>query len=248
MMQAYRARRLLSVLLGLVASAACSAKTSNTPSVSSAGASSESVCTAGDTRACVGPGACAGGQACDGSGQWSACDCGVAGDGGASSQAGTGGVSGGSGGPSGGSSGNPAGGAAETGGAGTMAGANGASGGSSGVGGVAGVGGYSGSSGAAGAGGETCANALFLKTGIINEPACGEIDGLQCGGCTAKPYGTCNFINPNECAYCTIFPDPGNAGVCNQGSERLWQNCGYMPGCRNANDTRFGDICCPSSM
>ena len=32
-------------------------------------------CTSGDTRTCVGPGACSGGQTCSG-GDWSACDCG----------------------------------------------------------------------------------------------------------------------------------------------------------------------------
>lgn len=33
------------------------------------------VCNSGDTRPCTGPGACQGGQSCDASGTWSACDC-----------------------------------------------------------------------------------------------------------------------------------------------------------------------------
>jgi hypothetical protein len=45
-------------------------------------------CDPGDTRACVGPGSCAGGQLCQADGTWSACDCGLQGGGGAT----TGGV------------------------------------------------------------------------------------------------------------------------------------------------------------
>jgi len=41
-----------------------------------AGGTVEHSCAVGDTRVCVGPGACAGGQACDPSGEWSPCDCG----------------------------------------------------------------------------------------------------------------------------------------------------------------------------
>jgi hypothetical protein len=62
-----------------------------------------SVCTPGDTRACIGPGACDGGQLCLPDGSWGACDCGTAtgGSGGTGGvlEAGTGGtVIGGSGG------------------------------------------------------------------------------------------------------------------------------------------------------
>jgi hypothetical protein len=39
-----------------------------------------SACNAGDTRQCVGPGACAGGQVCGSDRTWSACDCGGSGD------------------------------------------------------------------------------------------------------------------------------------------------------------------------
>lgn len=60
-------------------------------------------CQPGDTRQCVGPGACDGGQACDASGQWSACDCGsaTAGEGGTSGSAGSSQVGGESGAPGG---------------------------------------------------------------------------------------------------------------------------------------------------
>jgi hypothetical protein len=66
--------------------------------------SSVGACTPGDTRVCVGPGACAGGQAClPGGAAWSACDCGS----GAGGTFGTGGV-GGSAGASGGTGGGDA--------------------------------------------------------------------------------------------------------------------------------------------
>lgn len=39
-------------------------------------------CKPNDTRTCVGPGACAGGQVCGADGTWGACDCGAAGSGG----------------------------------------------------------------------------------------------------------------------------------------------------------------------
>jgi non-reducing end alpha-L-arabinofuranosidase len=62
-------------------------------------------CTPGDTRICVGPGACSGGQACLATGSWGACDCGTSssstGGSGASSSSRGGGGSGGSGGSGG---------------------------------------------------------------------------------------------------------------------------------------------------
>lgn len=45
----------------------------------SGGSTTPAACNAGDTRQCVGAGACAGGQVCSG-GTWSACDCGGGGD------------------------------------------------------------------------------------------------------------------------------------------------------------------------
>lgn len=112
------------------------------------------LCSTGETRTCVGPGACQGGQSClpDGSG-FGPCDCGAA--------------TGGSGGSAGGSGGSV--GIGGTGGA-SAGGTAGATGGSSGVGGSAaasagasgsaGGGGSGGSGGAAGAGGlpPHCAN------------------------------------------------------------------------------------------
>lgn len=93
------------------------------------GGESGKVCGLGDTRACLGPGQCAGAQAClsDGSG-YGACECGSpdsgAGGGGAGG-GGTGGDAGpdsASGGTSGGGTGGVAGGAAGSGGAGGVAG------------------------------------------------------------------------------------------------------------------------------
>ncbi len=75
--------------------------------VSSGGCGSESpsdgksdACQSGETRTCVGPGACQGGQQCSASGVWSSCDCG--GVGGSSATGGDGGNSGTGSGASGG--------------------------------------------------------------------------------------------------------------------------------------------------
>lgn len=98
--------------------AACSAKTSGDPNGTSAGAPASAAgsagsagsidstggspssagasgtnsvgqCSPGDTRPCVGPGACSGGQACGGDQKWAACDCGgQSGNGGAPATAG----------------------------------------------------------------------------------------------------------------------------------------------------------------
>jgi len=69
-------------VLGVASVGACGSKTSEMlgPSIAgSAGSSAGAECTAGDTRNCVGPGACDGGQACGRDGRWSQCDCGVSG-------------------------------------------------------------------------------------------------------------------------------------------------------------------------
>ncbi|MBI3206197.1 MAG: hypothetical protein HYZ29_31970 [Myxococcales bacterium] len=56
-------------------------------------------CTPGETRTCVGPGACQGGQLCGANGSWGSCDCGAGGAGGSAGSAGgsTGGAGGGAG-------------------------------------------------------------------------------------------------------------------------------------------------------
>jgi len=118
--------------------------------------STSSVCDPGDTRTCVGPGSCDGGQVCrdDGSG-WEDCDCGTStgGTGGSGNSGGEGGEgatmsSGGSGGTGG--SGGDAGSGAVSGTGGTNAGGAG-SGGTSGAGATSGAGGAG--AGGAGAGG-----------------------------------------------------------------------------------------------
>ena len=48
------------------------------------GATATGDCAPGNTRACVGPGQCAGGQLCGADGRWAACDCGSSGAGGVS--------------------------------------------------------------------------------------------------------------------------------------------------------------------
>lgn len=78
----------------------------------------KTTCSPGDTRTCVGPGACKGGQTCGNDGSWAACDCGGGGSAG-SGGGGTGGASGtgGSGGADSGAAGG--GGAGGTAGSGT---------------------------------------------------------------------------------------------------------------------------------
>lgn len=61
----------------------------NTGGAQTGGTGGASTCTAGDTRSCTGPGACQGGQTCEPSGTWGACDCGSGGSGGAGGTAGS---------------------------------------------------------------------------------------------------------------------------------------------------------------
>lgn len=50
----------------------------------------KTTCSPGDTRSCVGPGACTGGQTCGSDGSWGACDCGASGSGGSGGGSGSG--------------------------------------------------------------------------------------------------------------------------------------------------------------
>ncbi len=138
------------------------------------GGAATAVCVPGETRECVGPGACRGGQACarDGA-SWGACDCGEAtggaagapgtggdatsgGAAGASSVPGTGGAAGAATAPQGGGAaigGAATSGAAPEAGAETGAGTAGAPDGSGGAAGAAGSGGATGAAGGGAAGG-----------------------------------------------------------------------------------------------
>ena len=88
-------------LVGLLFAFSCGSKTSETPAAAagSAGGSTTIGCVPGDTRTCVGPGACHGGQTCGNDAHWSSCDCGVqnSDSGGSSSSAGAAATSGGAG-------------------------------------------------------------------------------------------------------------------------------------------------------
>lgn len=77
--RAYHTSRLHLVCNDDGANVLLSVDSSSEPSRSDAGAQSSKACVAGQTRECVGPAACKGGQAClpDGSG-YGACDCGPA--------------------------------------------------------------------------------------------------------------------------------------------------------------------------
>ena len=73
---------LCAVLIAMLA--ACGSKAATDPTAGSptggnggtSGSEGLSRCTEGDTRTCVGPGACKGGQACGAEGKWTPCDCG----------------------------------------------------------------------------------------------------------------------------------------------------------------------------
>jgi hypothetical protein len=115
-------------LAGLFALSSCGSKTSDTPGPNSGGsAGSGSVCAVGDTRTCVGPGACDGGQVCLPGGSWATCDCGQGGQGGEPAIGTTAGTSNGGGGGAGLSAGGTTGSAAMS--AGGLSGESGATGG-----------------------------------------------------------------------------------------------------------------------
>jgi hypothetical protein len=85
-------------LVGLLFAFSCGSKTSETPAAAAGAAGGPSTttgCAPGDTRTCVGPGACHGGQTCGNDAHWSSCDCGVQNSGGSSSSAGAAATSGG---------------------------------------------------------------------------------------------------------------------------------------------------------
>jgi hypothetical protein len=141
--------------------------------------SGSSVCAPGDTRTCVGPGNCEGGQVCRGDGSgWSACDCG-AGAGGSGGEMTTGGTGNSSSGGEAGESRGGTGGASNEGGNGGDDGASGSgtsgeggTGGTTGVGGTAGAG-VSGSGGTAGsAGGLNCGGSVGLE--LVPSPGEGD--------------------------------------------------------------------------
>lgn len=103
-------RYLISVIVAVWAASGCgsTSKTSGAGGVGGgAGGQAAGVCAPGDTRTCVGPAACAGGQLCAANHAWSACDCGASGG-----QPGTGGAGGTAGTGNAGYSGTPAGGGA----------------------------------------------------------------------------------------------------------------------------------------
>jgi len=77
-------RGVLALAMGIAFSAiSCGSKTSEQPAPTSGGtAGAAADCMLGDTRTCVGPSACRGGQACGANARWGACDCGEAGLGG----------------------------------------------------------------------------------------------------------------------------------------------------------------------
>ncbi len=128
-------------------------------------------CTPGDTRTCVGPGACNGGQVCGSDGNWGTCDCGGGGSGGSA----------GVGGSAAGASGATVDGSADTGIAGTA--------GTAGSGGLGGAG-MSGSAGSAGGGTGGVAGAAQDDPCPAAPIAVNCTD--QCGGptglCTGSQY------------------------------------------------------------
>ncbi|HEY4159990.1 MAG TPA: hypothetical protein VGM29_17885 [Polyangiaceae bacterium] len=87
-------------LAGFVFAVGCGSSTTSLPVGAGGGGGEAAVCVPGDTRACVGPAACVGGERCGSDGMWGVCDCGTGGvvimgsggSGGAPARAGAGGV------------------------------------------------------------------------------------------------------------------------------------------------------------
>jgi hypothetical protein len=97
----------LTAMLGALSSADACGSTSGIGDVRGGGGGAAAACEPGATRVCIGSGRCDGGQFCDSTGHWGGCDCGGAGNGGASSsdagtQTGSGGTPVGAGGAAGG--------------------------------------------------------------------------------------------------------------------------------------------------
>ena len=87
----------VAISLVLFIASACGSKTSGIPEGSGGTAGSPArVCVPGDTRACIGPAACSGGQLCEDA-RWTSCDCGTEGGAGGVNGAGAPGVAGASG-------------------------------------------------------------------------------------------------------------------------------------------------------
>lgn len=139
-------------------------------------------CTPGSTQACVGPGACAGGQACLAGSGWGPCDCGVGGSGGTGGTA-AGGAGGGRGGD---------GGVAGTGGAGGAA--------SGGAGGSSGAGGATGGGGAGGAAGRGALNENWCLEHAVEIRSCGDVE---------PPYGTITWPGGAACGTSKLTSDFG---------------------------------------
>ena len=155
-------------------------------------------CAQGDTRTCVGPGACPGAQECKTDLTWSTCDCGStgsggAGAGGASNSVATGGSQANVGGA------NPTGGAGPTGGANPTGGA-GPTGGANPTGGASPTGGSSSHTGGAGTGGGTSNSAYITETDGRAVDAAHSIGG---------PLYT--FTDPGAS---TISPDCSTGATC----------------------------------
>ena len=173
-------------------------------------------CSPGDTRSCVGPGACSGGQRC-GSDGWGACECGTSGAGGTSGTGGTPPAGGSSGsdpvGGTSGAGGTPGGGGAQTAGMGGTAAGAGNSGGSAGFG--AGTGGAGGAMGGTGA------------TGGVG--GMGAAGGM-CGDTTSdwQNCGACGRACDNGGEYCLEDPDPNSLDLlcCTEGHcAPFWGPC-----------------------
>ncbi|HEY2409710.1 MAG TPA: hypothetical protein VGI10_27080 [Polyangiaceae bacterium] len=65
------------VVAGFLFAVGCGSSTTSLPVGAGGRGGEAAVCAPGDTRACVGPAACVGGQRCGSDGMWGVCDCGT---------------------------------------------------------------------------------------------------------------------------------------------------------------------------
>ena len=183
-------RSLWCALLCALFAQACGGNSTVSPADATGGsASSDMACAVGDTRECIGPGACKGGQECAASG-WQQCECAAAGE----PRAGAGGSSATSSGGAAGSTLHGGGAAGHAGGA-SPAGAGGSTAGE------AGAGGSMGTEVACPEGFSSCSAAADCSTPVTADPqncgACGRVCGSgECvkGVCSTRVFATSEFF------------------------------------------------------
>lgn len=221
---------------------ACGSKTSETPGPSSGGSAGSGQCSDGDTRTCVGPGACEGGQVCGTDGRWSTCNCGPQSGGGNSGS-----------GPAGGNS------AAGSAGSGATSAAGGGDQGGGGTNSVAGGASDAGSAGEAGTGAMNlgddpcptstlevdCSGQCETKPAlcdqcpsVINGAPATLSDGLVLVRTPSHPGASCTCDNPSATTVAyrvVVWPNKPTTGMWHVQTSSPWYPSYGTSGCQLSN-------------